>query len=61
MFLKRLAFDNDLLLSIGTDYHGQDISAAKYPEYASKLKREQLYFEKDGIEVCDADILEIIK
>lgn len=49
LFLQQLATEYDLLMSIGTDYHNSSRVHMKYPEYATLLKREQLYFDVAGI------------
>jgi len=56
-FLEALADKYNFWKSVGTDYHGVPPEKMYDPEYAAKL-REQMYFEKDGIE---DDVITIVK
>lgn len=47
--LKSLAKKYDMLMSVGTDFHGIDIENPMYDIYKKHLKNEKLFFEKEGI------------
>jgi predicted metal-dependent phosphoesterase TrpH len=59
-FIEALADRQDLVKSIGTDYHNSPFDEKLHPEYVELRKKESIIFNVDGI-APDERIVEILK